>query len=225
MSEIAGFVRDRGSHHVVTLDASMCVMASEDAELRAIVQSAELITPDSAGILWACRRSGTPLAGRVSGVDMVAEICSNSALLGWRVYLLGAAPGVAEAAAEELRRRSPGCAIVGTHHGYFGASEVAVVEQAVADASPDVLLVALGIPRQEKWIADTGRRLGVPVMIGVGGSFDVYAGVVKRAPVWVQRLNLEWLHRLASNPRKIGKVMTLPVFVWRTLTQPRDARH
>jgi len=217
LAAIDRFIAEGGPHHVVTLDASMCVTALGDAELRGIVQSAELVTPDSAGVLWACRKFGQPLAQRVSGVEIVERLCALSSTRGYRLFFLGAAPGVAEAAAANMRARYPNCRIVGAHDGFFTpAEEPALVEQ-IRAARPDVLCVALGIPKQEKWIARHRDTLGVPVLIGVGGTFDVYAGRVKRAPLWMQRLNLEWFYRLLKNPRKIGKVLTLPRFVLMTL--------
>ena len=205
--------------HIVTADASMAVIARRDSELRAIVAGADLVTPDGAGILWASRLLRTPIPQKVSGVDLVGHACRLSAERGWRVFFLGAAPGVAEDAAANLRTRFPGAQIVGTHDGYFTPEQEPDVLARIKAAMPDVLLVAFGIPRQEKWIARHKAALNVPVSIGIGGSFDVYSGRVQRAPVWMQEHSLEWLHRLASNPKKIGKVMTLPKFVLLALRQ------
>lgn len=220
LAQIGAFIHDGGHHHVVTLDASMCVMAESDSQLRRIVQEADLVTPDSAGVLWACRRAGNPLPERVSGVEMVERLCAESATTGFRLYFLGAAPGVAESAAERMRSRYPGCHIVGMHDGYFSPEDEESVAAEVRGARPDVLCVAMGIPKQEKWIDRHRAYLGVPVLIGVGGTFDVLSGSVKRAPTWMQRLNLEWLYRLSKNPRKIGKVLTLPRFVLLALRRP-----
>jgi N-acetylglucosaminyldiphosphoundecaprenol N-acetyl-beta-D-mannosaminyltransferase len=211
------FIHQGSPHHVVTLDASMCVMARDDADLKRIVQSAELVTPDSAGVLWACSRSGQPLPERVSGVEIVERLCALSPSRGYRLFFFGAGPGVAEDAADRLREKYPGCQIVGTRNGFFTPDDETEIMEQIREARPHVLCVALGIPKQEKWIARHRAELGVPVLIGVGGTFDVHSGRVKRAPKWMQRLNLEWLYRLAKNPRKIGKVMTLPRFVWMTL--------
>ncbi len=213
LEAIEGFIRSRTPHIVVTADASCLVLARKDPELRTIVNSADLVTPDSIGILLAARLNGKPLAERVSGCDMVVHLCERASSLGHRVFLLGAAPGVADAAAEKLRERFPGLQIVGVQHGYFKPEETESVVSAIRAAEPDLLFVAFGIPRQEKWIRTHMDRLNVPVCMGVGGSFDVISGNVKRAPKWMQRYGLEWVYRLASNPKKIGKVMTLPVFV------------
>ncbi len=223
MDTIERFVATGEPHHVVTLDASMCVGARHDAELRKIVCEAELVTPDSAGILWAAKRFGIRLQERVSGVEIVAELAARSPRTGISLYLLGAAPGVAEEAAHNLQQAHPGCRIVGTGDGYFGPDKEAQVVEAIRQAKPDVLCVAMGIPKQEKWIAHHRDALGTPVMIGVGGTLDVLSGRARRAPNWMRRTNLEWLYRVITNPRKIGKVMTLPRFVVMAMAERRPA--
>lgn len=221
LQAIERFVASGRSHHVVTLDASMCVEARTDLELRRIVLEAELVTPDSAGILWAARRCGVRLTERVSGVDIVSALAARSPTTGITMFLLGAAPGVAEEAAARLQTQHPGCRIVGAHHGYFSADDEPRVVDAIRQARPDVLCVAMGIPKQEKWIARHRAELGVPVMIGVGGTFDVLSGRMRRAPAWMRRTNLEWLYRVLANPRKLRKVLMLPGFVAMTLKARR----
>jgi N-acetylglucosaminyldiphosphoundecaprenol N-acetyl-beta-D-mannosaminyltransferase len=221
LETIEEFIRDGSPHHVITLDSSMCVLAREDADLKGIAVNAELSTPDSVGILWACRRSGHVLPHRVSGVDIVEQLCRLSPEKAFRLFFFGAGPGVAEEAADKMRARYPGCQIVGTRDGYFKPEEETGIVAQIREAKPDILCVALGIPKQEKWIARHRDALGVPVLIGVGGTFDVHSGRVHRAPMWMRRLNLEWLHRLLKNPSKIGKVMTLPKFVLMTLRSKR----
>jgi len=165
---------------------------------------------------------GQPFPERVSGVDLVERLTRLSHAKGYRLYLLGAAPGVAERAAQNLLACYPNAQIVGVQHGYFtSADEPAIVAQ-VAAAQPDVLLVGMGMPRQEKWAWRHRQQLGASVMIGVGGSFDVYGGVVKRAPKWLQRIGGEWLWRLIQDPRKIKKVRNLPRFAWRVLRTGRQ---
>lgn len=213
LEAIEGFIRSRTPHIVVTCDASCVVLAQKDPELKEIVNTADLVTPDSIGILWAARLNGEPLKERVSGCDMAVHLCERASVEGHRVFLLGAAPGVADAAAEKLKERFPGLNIAGTQHGYFKPEETDSVVDEIGNARPDLLFVAFGIPMQEKWIRRHMDRLRVPVSMGVGGTFDVISGNVKRAPKWMQRYGLEWVYRLASNPKKIGKVMTLPRFV------------
>ncbi len=214
---LEGFVAERKPHLVVTADASGLAQAQSDPEHLQILQSADLVTPDSVGVMWAARRAGQPIAERVSGVDLVDQICRLSAEKGYRVYFLGAAPGVAEMAAEKLRLKHPGCNIVGVRHGFFPPDSDEVVAQEVAQSKPDFLFVAMGIPRQEKFIRDTMPIIQAPVAMGVGGSFDVFSGRTKRAPQLFQTMKLEWLWRLMLNPSKIAKVKSLPKFVWMVL--------
>lgn len=221
VQRIEGFLQEDGPKMVVTADASALVMVQEDPELGRIVRESALVTPDGAGVVWALRRAGCGDAQRVSGADLVLRLCQVSADKGTRLFFLGAEPGVAEKAAERLRLRVPGCNIVGTRHGYFPADSDDLVAAEVAEARPDVVLVAMGMPRQEKFIAKTMGVLGAKVLMGVGGSFDVYSGKTKRAPILVQRLRLEWLWRLVLNPRKFDKVRRLPKFVAMVLRSPR----
>ncbi len=213
LSAIDSFIRSRGSHHIVTADASMLVMAQEDAGLRSIIGNADLVTPDSSGILWAAKRQGTPLRERVSGVDIVEQLCAKSRERGYRIYFLGAGPGVADRAANNMRERYPGAQIVGTRDGFFGENESEAILDSIRCSKADVLCVAMGIPKQEKWIQANRSLLDTPIFIGVGGTLDVLSGITRRAPVWMQKLNLEWLWRVINNPKKISKVMLLPRFV------------
>jgi len=222
LERIEGLIRRAEPSLVITADANAVLIALEDAEFHALMETAALVTPDGFGLLWAGRRLGQPFPERVSGVDLVERLTRLSHAKGYRLYLLGAAPGVAERAAQNLLARYPNAQIVGVQHGYFTpADEPAIVAQ-VAAAQPDVLLVGMGMPRQEKWAWQHRQQLGVPVMIGVGGSFDVYGGVVKRAPKWLQRVGGEWLWRLIQDPRKIKKVRNLPRFAWRVLRERRQ---
>ena len=219
LDRIEKFIEERKPRYLVTADASMVVTAKDDPELAGIVDRADLVTPDGAGILWASRKLRTPITDKVSGVDLVAEMVRMSAEKGYRIFFFGSGPGVAEEAAANLMKRYPGAHIVGTRDGYFKPEQEAEVVAEIKAAKPDVLFVAMGIPKQEKWITKYKDEIGVPVSAGIGGSFDVYSGRVKRAPVIMQKSGLEWLHRLAANPKKIGKVMLLPKFVMMTLRQ------
>lgn len=212
------FLREGGPHTIVTADTSGIVIAQEDEEYRRILNNADLVTPDSIGVVWASRRFRTPLPERVPGVDTMERLCEMASETGARVYLLGAAPGVAEIAADNLRENYPGLVVAGTHHGYFAAGEEKAIVEAIAAARPDMLFVAFGIPKQEKFIARWLPATGARLAMGVGGSFDAFAGIVKRAPTLVRRMHLEWLWRTLSNPRKWRKAMTLPRFAWMVLT-------
>jgi N-acetylglucosaminyldiphosphoundecaprenol N-acetyl-beta-D-mannosaminyltransferase len=219
LKRIEEFIAEGVPRYLVTADASMVVTAKEDPELAQIVDRADLVTPDGAGILWASRKLNTPITDKVSGVDLVAEVVRLSAEKGYRVFFFGAAPGVAEEAAVNLRKRYSGANVVGTRDGYFKPEQEQEIVAQIKAAKPDVLFVAMGIPKQEKWITRYKDEIGVPVSAGIGGSFDVYSGRVERAPVWMQKRGLEWLHRLYKNPKKISKVMTLPRFVLMTIRQ------
>ncbi len=208
------FLSERRTHLVVTSDASAVVRAQEDVEFRHIVQSADLVTPDGIGVVWSARLLGLPIYERVPGVELMAKLCERAAKKGWRVFLLGARPGIAEKAAQNLQNRYPGLQVVGTHHGYFSPEEEQQVIAQVKAAQPDILFVAFGIPKQEKWIARHAQELNVPICIGVGGSFDVYAGVVRRAPEWVQRLCLEWLYRTLKDPKRLPRLLAIPKLLW-----------
>lgn len=215
IARIEQMIVDRVPSLVFTADASGLAMAQDDPAFRDIIRQAALITPDSAGVVWAMKRAGHTSQSRVSGVDLLDRLCERSADHGYRIYFLGAAPGVAELAAERMRLRHPGCNIVGARHGYFPAESDEVVAQEVAKAKPDILFVAMGMPRQERFILQTQSIIRAPVAIGVGGSFDVFSGRVKRAPKVIQKMKLEWLWRLLLNPKKISKAKYLPKFVWR----------
>jgi N-acetylglucosaminyldiphosphoundecaprenol N-acetyl-beta-D-mannosaminyltransferase len=211
---IEQLIQRREPSLVITADANAILIALEDAEFHQLMETAPLVTADGAGLTWAGKRLGQPFPERVSGVDLVEQLTRLSHEKGYRLYFLGAAPGVAERAARNLLRKYPNAQIVGVQHGYFPPTDEPAIVTQIAAARPDVLLVGMGMPRQEKWAWRHRTALGVPVMIGVGGSFDVYGGVVKRAPRWMQQLGYEWLWRLLQDPRKIKKGRNLPRFVW-----------
>ena len=213
LAAIRTFVRSGEPHHIVTADASMLVMAQEDPELHAIIPRADLVTPDSVGVLWAAGRKNQRLNERVSGVEIAERLCAESAENRYRLFFLGAEPGVAAAAADRMRAKYPGACIAGARDGYFGPGETQSVIDEVRAAHANILLVAMGIPKQEKWIQAHRDALGCAVLIGVGGTLDVLSGQVRRAPKVMQVLRLEWLWRVISNPRKISKVLLLPRFV------------
>lgn len=212
LDRIDGYIASGEPHLVATADASM-IVDGQSAEFGDLLRSAAMVTPDSAGVLWASRKLGKPIEAKVSGVELVDRLCQRSAERGYRIYFLGAAPGIAAAAAENMRQRYPGCMIVGAHDGYFAKERDAEIAHEVAATNPDILFVAMGIPRQEFFIRDTMSIIRARVAMGVGGSLDVHSGRAKRAPMFVQRLRMEWLWRLLQNPRKWRKTMKLPQFM------------
>jgi N-acetylglucosaminyldiphosphoundecaprenol N-acetyl-beta-D-mannosaminyltransferase len=195
------------SHQVATVNADFVVKALDDPELRGILQEVDMATADGMPLVWGARLLGVHLAGRVTGSDMVPALAERASQKGYRLYLLGAAPGVAARAAEILQARHPALQIVGVVSPPYGSileMDPAIAER-VRAAQPDILLVAFGNPKQEKWISMHSRTLHVPVMIGVGGTFDFIAGITQRAPVWMQRSGLEWLFRLIQEPKRLWK--------------------
>jgi N-acetylglucosaminyldiphosphoundecaprenol N-acetyl-beta-D-mannosaminyltransferase len=224
MGLIRRYIAEGRPRILVTADASGVSLAQRDEDFRKLINNADLVTPDGSGILWACEKLGMPLIERVSGVDIARNLCAMAAEEGFSIYFLGAAPGVAEQAAENLKSQYPGLRIAGTHDGYFEDDQSASIAAEIKASGAKGLLVAMGIPRQEKWIRDHLNDLGVCVAIGVGGSFDVFSGNVSRAPEWMQRHGLEWAYRLSKNPRKISKVAELPRFARMVLIEQARLR-
>lgn len=214
---------DRGRPAIcVTPNAEIVYEAIQDASFRALLNTADLVLPDGAGVVLGAKMLGTPLKGKVAGIDFAAALTQKLAERRKRLYLLGGKPGVAEQAAENLKQKAPGLVICGTADGYF-KDERAVVE-AVNAAHPDVLFVCLGAPKQERFMAAHRDELQVGLMIGLGGSLDGFAGTVKRAPQWMIRANLEWLYRLLRDPSRFGRMLRLPKFVFAVKKEKRRRR-
>lgn len=221
MGTIETMIDSGRPHLIVTADSSGIVQAQSDRELMDLYRRSDLNTPDSTGVVWAMNRQDANQNERVSGVEIADRICRVSAEKNWSIFLLGSSPGVADEAAANLRKKYPGVNIVGTRHGFFKPEEDMRVAEEVAKFNPDVLLVAMGIPRQEKFILRTMPVIKARVAIGVGGTLDVFSGRAKRAPKLIQKISMEWLWRLILNPSKIAKAKLLPKFVWLNL---RDSR-
>ncbi len=215
---IVAWVKSDRSHHVCTINPEMIMIARRDMNFYNILSRADLTVPDGVGLLWAAKRIGQPLPERVTGSDGVPLIAAEAAKRGWRIYLLGAAPGVADKAAEVLKARHPDLKIVGVYSGSPSAEDEDGLVERVNAVEPDILFVAYGAPNQDKWIARNLPRLRVKMALGVGGSLDFVAGVIPRAPESFQRLGLEWLYRLYLQPWRIGRMMRLPRFVLAVLT-------
>ena len=213
LDRIEAFIESGRPHLVVTADATAVVIAQSNHDFLKLVKNADLVTPDGNGILWAGKHLGHQFPERVSGVDIMDHVCQLSAQKSYRLFLLGAEPGIAKQAGEQLTKKYPGCNVVGSHDGYFSKDRDFDVAKEIAETKPDVLFVAMGMPRQEQFIRATQHIIQAKVSMGVGGSLDVFSGKTKRAPDLFQRLKLEWLWRLILNPRKISKVKNLPIFV------------
>ncbi len=203
----------RANVMIATANAEMIMRATHDEELRDILNAAALVVPDGAGTVWAARHLGHAMPERVAGYDLAQELLRRAPAEGRRIYFFGAAPGVAEKAKEKAEQLYPGIEIVGVRNGFFSPADNAAIITEIKAAHPDLLLVALGVPKQEKWIAAHLAALDVPAAIGVGGTLDVMAGVMKRAPYWMQKAKLEWLFRGLMQPKRAGRLLALPKFV------------
>lgn len=216
---ITGFVREGGAHQVVTANPEILDNATRNLPLHDLIRRAALVTADGQGVLLAGRILGTPFPARVTGIELAEALCRESAARDFSLYFLGAEPGVVDEAAAKMRAAYPGVKIVGTHHGYFRNEGPAEVLADITRTQPDILLVGMGSPYQETFIDENLARCGVPVGIGVGGSFDVLSGRVQRAPEIFIRLRLEWLYRIASDRKRWKRALALPRFVLKVLRQ------
>jgi N-acetylglucosaminyldiphosphoundecaprenol N-acetyl-beta-D-mannosaminyltransferase len=212
IDRIAHFLEAGGTRQVVTINPEFIIAARRDRRFYQVLREADLAVADGIGVVWAARLLGDRLPERVGGIDLVERLAERAAREGYRVFLLGAAPGVAEDAAEALTARYPRLRVAGTYAGSPLPSERAAIRTVIGAAHPDILLVAFGAPAQDLWIAENQSAVGVPVAIGVGGAFDFLAGRIRRAPRWIQRIGLEWLYRLARQPSRWRRMTALPRF-------------
>jgi N-acetylglucosaminyldiphosphoundecaprenol N-acetyl-beta-D-mannosaminyltransferase len=211
------FVHKQTPHQICTVNPEFIMTAQRDAEFKRILNHSALNLPDGIGVVWAAKRLGKPLRERVAGSDLVDLIADRAQTTGWRIFLLGAAEGVAEQAAIILRERYPQTNIVGVYAGSPRPEDEADITARIRLSEADVLLVAYGAPKQDKWIARNIEPTGTAVAIGIGGSLDFIAGTQKRAPQRMQRLGLEWLYRLVREPWRWRRQLALPKFAWAVL--------
>ena len=210
-------LRQRGGGQIVTLNAEMTMAALAQPELGRVIRAAQLVIPDGAGVVWALGRQGLRVR-RSPGIELARRLLEHGAANGWRVALVGASPAVMQTLVARLPAEIPGLQLAFTAHGYQGADAWPGLGRQLLDSRPDLVLVALGVPRQETWIADLpGRSAGL--WMGVGGSFDVWAGVKKRAPRWMGALQIEWLYRLWQEPSRWRRMLALPAFAWAVLRE------
>lgn len=222
LARVQEYLREGTFHQIATVNPEFVVLAQTNAELRRVLDSTDLNVPDGVGLLWASRRLGQPLPERVTGQEMVDRIAALAAQRGHRVFMLGAREGVAERAAGELQRRHPGLEIAGCFAGHPVVDEDDAIDQRITQARAEILFVAYGPPKQEFWIARNASRLNhVAVALGVGGTFDTLAGVVPRAPLWIQQAGLEWTYRLAREPRRFRRQLAIPYFMWLVIKSGR----
>lgn len=203
---------------VVTANAEIIMMCQQDKEYNNIVsEQADLVLPDGAGAVWAGRYLGNEVPERVAGFDLYNQLLKLSADKGYKAYFFGGAPGVAEAAKNKAEELYPGVQIVGCRNGYFNETEEEAIIKEINDAAPDMLFVALGAPKQEKWLVKYRNQLKPRVLMGIGGSFDVLAGKMERAPKWMQEASLEWAFRLYKQPSRFMRMLALPKFALKVI--------
>ena len=196
-------------HYVVTPNPEFILAAERDPEFLRVLNGADLVLADGVGVLYSSKILGTPLKGRVPGIEFAEDMLACLDQMGGRLYLLGAKPGVAQEAGRRILERYPDITLCGTHDGYFKDEQAVLLE--VAAARPDLLFVCLGAPKQEKWMARWGKHTGARLAIGLGGALDVMAGTVERAPESWRKLGLEWAYRLKKEPQRAGRMAKLPL--------------
>ncbi len=197
---------------VYTPNSEILLHAYKNPDYQAVLNRGSLITPDGIGVVYASKILGAPLSERVGGFDLANNVLEKIAGTGKTVYLFGGKPGVADMAAEKISTLYPGTVICGTADGYFDAEKEAEIIEDIKEKKPDLLFVCLGFPKQEVWIDTHKEDLGAKVIMGLGGSLDVFAGTVKRAPVVFQKLGLEWFYRLIKQPSRAIRMLALPKF-------------
>jgi N-acetylglucosaminyldiphosphoundecaprenol N-acetyl-beta-D-mannosaminyltransferase len=214
---IDGYMAEPRVHQIATVNPEFIMAAQRDAAFRHALRTADLCLPDGVGVLFAARRQGKQLPERVPGSELVHRLAGRAAERGWPLFLLGAAPGVAEAAARVFCEQYPGLVIAGTHAGSPAVAENDEIVARVNDSRAALLYVAYGAPQQDKWIERNRHNLAVRVAIGVGGSLDFVTGRAVRAPQWAQDRGLEWLYRLYKEPWRWRRMLALPRFAAKVL--------
>jgi N-acetylglucosaminyldiphosphoundecaprenol N-acetyl-beta-D-mannosaminyltransferase len=206
------------TRHVVTLNPEMLIQGEQNLALDQVLKSAEWVIPDGAGAVWALRLLGTPDTERVPGIEFAETALALAASAHAPIAVVGAQPDILKAACHNLASRYPGLHIAYQHHGFFNAAEDATIVQGITDAKPWLVLAGLGVPRQELWLAQYKHMLPSSLWVGVGGSFDVWSGLKKRAPAWMRASHMEWVYRISSEPWRLKRTAKpLPLFVVRVL--------
>jgi N-acetylglucosaminyldiphosphoundecaprenol N-acetyl-beta-D-mannosaminyltransferase len=211
VGRINGLIEQRRPSLIVTANPEIIMRARQDRGFADCLKAAEVVTADGIGLIIGAKLLGTPLKERVTGIDLITELFRESKNRKYRFYFVGAKPGIAEKAALNIKGKFPNVEIVGVQHGYFQDDSTIISD--IMEKKPDILLAALGMGRQESWVRDRVNATGVPVSIGVGGSFDVFAGEAKRAPQWMQQAGIEWLYRLIKQPSRFWRMLELPKFL------------
>lgn len=221
LERIGALIDEGGTHLVATVNPEFVMRARRDPEFAQVLERSDLCLPDGSRVVWAARRNGCDLTAPVPGVDLIPQLAAMCLLRDRGLFLLGAAPGVADEVARRLQSAHPGLDIA-AHPGSPDRQHDTETLKLIGAQRPAVLLVAFGAPKQEKWIDRMRDRLDVPVCVGVGGAFDYLAGVVPRAPAFMRRAGLEWLFRLLVQPWRIGRMSVLPLFAARVLLSKKS---
>lgn len=208
-----GFLEDSSCKQIVTLNPEMLIEAQKNPDFRALLSESELVFPDGVGLVYASKIKGQPLDERVTGIDFTYDALKLLAKKNMTAYFLGAKPGIAEAAARNLEKEIPALKIVGAHDGYFKPEDEAALIEDINASGADMLCLALGAPKQEFFANKYKDKLNCKVAIGIGGSFDVWSGTLKRAPQFYIDYNIEWLYRLMQEPSRIKRIAKLPLFL------------
>ena len=230
------FISEGGFHTIHTPNSEIVQLCIEKKEYYDIINSADLVIPDGAGVVLASRILHTPLVkGKVAGIELCENLIKLASEKGYRVFFLGGKPGIAEKASERMKAKYPGLIVSGTNDGYFKKTdsiekigndteeEIAVINK-INDSDTDILLVCLGVPKQEVWMKAHRDKIKASLAGGFGGSFDIFAGVSKRAPKVFIKLRAEWLYRLIKEPKRIGRMMKLPKFILSTVFTKKNSK-
>ena len=209
---------------VVTPNPEIVMLAKKDKELKKIINSADIIVPDGIGIVLASKLNKIKIKNRVAGYDLVQDFFSviNKNNKDYKIYFLGGKKEIIEMAQKNMSEKYPGLNIVGVHDGYFDNKNNKEAEKIISDINSkqtDILLVGMGAPKQEKWIYNNKNKLSAKIFIGVGGSFDVMSGKIKRAPIFFQKLGLEWLYRFLKQPKRFFRILAIPKFIFSVLIE------
>lgn len=224
LAQMTKAVESRRPHQVITANPIMVMTAMEDPAYMQMMKNAELIVADGAGVVWAAGYVGNPVKERVPGIEMMQELFRIAEERGWRVYLLGASPEVIAAAVDNVRKNHPRLVLAGFRDGYFGAEADEEVIAQIRRAEPDLLFVGRSAAMQDPWIGKYKEALGVPLMMGVGGSFDILAGKLKRAPKVFRQLRMEWLYRLLQEPYRYKRMLVLPKFALKVIREKENVQ-
>ncbi|MBE7017338.1 MAG: WecB/TagA/CpsF family glycosyltransferase [Ruminococcaceae bacterium] len=208
---ILSLMPEHKAKYIVTPNPEIVMRARSDHSLASAIENSSLVLPDGVGIMYGAKILSRSLKERIPGIDFTSLLFEHMARNGKSVFLFGAKPGIAEKAADNISSQFPGLIIVGTNDGYF-SDDKPIIDK-INEAKPDLLLVCLGFPKQELWMQSNADKLDVGIMIGAGGSLDVFSGTVERAPLGWRKLGLEWLHRLIKEPRRFKRMLVLPKFL------------